>query len=349
MGFSADDAFSALSPDLIMDAVELSDREPSGQFSQLNSLENRVFSVSTDDGGRLVLKFYRNGRWNDEAILEEHSFIRELGEAGAPVCPPLVLRNGATLMQAGPFRFSAWEGFRGRIADEFDESMLFQAGRSLAMIHSVGSRSSFHSRPSFNAGYLILGPLRQLKESGSIPADILASYEECALAAASALDAVCATMPAHRIHGDFHWGNILWDGSGFRVLDFDDACVGPAAQDIWMIAPAQDTEGEEKRGILLAGYRSVRPFEESWLTSIGPLKTARFIDYSAWVAQRYGETVFKSSFPGFGSREYWESELKDIKAVLLASLPREALPEHIVKEYEAAASLTNKDYFFDME
>jgi Ser/Thr protein kinase RdoA (MazF antagonist) len=348
MDFPADDAFSALSPDLIMDAVELSGRKPSGQFSQLNSLENRVFSVSTEDA-RIVLKFYRNGRWSDEAILEEHGFIRELGDAGAPVCPALVLTDGTTLMQAGPFRFSAWEGFRGRIADEFDESMLFQAGRALAQIHSVGSRSSFSSRPPFSAESLILRPLKQLKESGAIPADILPTYEECAMAAASALDKACSSMPSHRIHGDFHWGNILWDGSAFKILDFDDACVGPASQDIWMIAPAQDKEGESKREIMLSGYRSLRPFEDSWLASIGPLKTARFIDYSAWISQRFGEPVFKSSFPGFGSREYWEAELKDIKAVLLATLPHEGLPEHIVKEYEAASSLTNKDYFFDME
>jgi Ser/Thr protein kinase RdoA (MazF antagonist) len=258
MDFPADDAFSALSPDLIMDAVELSGRKPSGQFSQLNSLENRVFSVSTEDA-RIVLKFYRNGRWSDEAILEEHGFIRELGDAGAPVCPALVLTDGTTLMQAGPFRFSAWEGFRGRIADEFDESMLFQAGRALAQIHSVGSRSSFSSRPPFSAESLILRPLKQLKESGAIPADILPTYEECAMAAASALDKACSSMPSHRIHGDFHWGNILWDGSAFKILDFDDACVGPASQDIWMIAPAQDKEGESKREIMLSGYRTYAP------------------------------------------------------------------------------------------
>ncbi len=343
----SDDAFSSLTPDLIMDAVELTGNSPSGQFTQLNSLENRVFDAETEDGGRLILKFYRSSRWSDAAILEEHVFLRELEDSGAPVSAPLALKSGITLMKAGTFSFAAWKRFPGRIADEFSESMLHHAGRSLGLIHEVGSRGAFAERPALDASSLVLEPFQRLKESVSIPSDILPDYEECALAAAKAIQ-TAASMPRHRIHGDFHWGNILWAGDDLKIVDFDDACVGPAVQDVWMIAPATDPEGVERRRVMLEGYRSVRPFQDEWLSAIGALKAARFIDYSAWIRQRFDEPVFASSFPGFGTREYWEAELKDLKAVLVTSLPASIVPEHIRKEYEEASKLTNKDYFFDL-
>ena len=37
-----------------------------------------------------------------------------------------------------------------------------------------------------------------------------------------------------RLHGDCHIGNVLWqDGPCF--VDFDDARMGPAVQDLWML------------------------------------------------------------------------------------------------------------------
>jgi Ser/Thr protein kinase RdoA (MazF antagonist) len=343
------DAFSALTPDLVMDAVERCGREPTGRFSQLNSLENRVFQAHAEDGSCLILKFYRPGRWNDQAILEEHAFLSELAEAGAPVLAPITLPGGSSLGSLGAFRFCAWERFTGRISDEFTEQMLFRAGRALALIHQVGSRSSFKVRPRLDSGSLIVQPLEYLLGSGLVPSGIKQAYRECALAAAAALDASLAGMPSHRIHGDFHWGNILWDGETMLIVDFDDCAEGPAAQDIWMIAPAGDPEGLAKREALLAGYRRLRPFDETWLDAIGPLRAARYVDYAAWIAMRYGEAVFRSSFPNFNEAEHWEAELKDLKDVLMGSLPRQAIPESVIEEYEEASRLTNKDYFFDME
>ena len=44
----------------------------------------------------MVVKFYREGRWSDAQILEEHAFALELAEQEIPVAAPLVLA-GATL------------------------------------------------------------------------------------------------------------------------------------------------------------------------------------------------------------------------------------------------------------
>ena len=343
------DAFRALDPDRIMQAVIQAGFEPTGEFAQLNSLENRVFQVTVEDERRLVLKFYRPGRWERSAIAEEHGFIAELAASGLPVCAPLTLSCGSTIDECGQFFFSAWERARGRIPDEFTDEMLFEAGRCLAVLHAVGQKDSFQNRPRLDADTLIRQPLMRLLESDSIPGDVRDRYAESARAAAEALDASLASMPSHRIHGDFHWGNILYDGKTLRSLDFDDCAVGPAVQDVWMIAPAIDQAGVAQREKLLSGYRSVRPFPEEWLSAIGPLKAGRYVDYAAWVASRLGESAFQSAFPSFGTREYWEAELADLEAVVRDCLPRERVPERIMKEYEEAASLTNKDYFFDLE
>ena len=46
----------------------------------LNSYENRVYQVGIEGGTPVIAKFYREGRWSDEQILEEHAFSAELVE-----------------------------------------------------------------------------------------------------------------------------------------------------------------------------------------------------------------------------------------------------------------------------
>ena len=84
--------FSALSPDLVMSAVESIGIWPAGEPFALNSYENRVLMFRDDDGGRWVVKFYRPNRWSNEAIQEEHDFLTELTQAGVSVVAPW--RNG---------------------------------------------------------------------------------------------------------------------------------------------------------------------------------------------------------------------------------------------------------------
>ena len=64
---------------------------------QLNSFENRVLLVQLEDGGAVVAKFYRPGRWSDGQILEEHAFSTELAASEVPVAAPLADASGRTL------------------------------------------------------------------------------------------------------------------------------------------------------------------------------------------------------------------------------------------------------------
>src|SRR5262249_16477377 len=71
--------FYQLTPDVIMEAVEKAGWSPTGEYLQLNSYENRVFSIRLEkEPFDIIAKFYRPGRWSRAALLEEHEFLAEL-------------------------------------------------------------------------------------------------------------------------------------------------------------------------------------------------------------------------------------------------------------------------------
>src|SRR5436190_11229013 len=83
--------YAALTPPLVLDALDSVGLRGDGRLLQLNSYENRVFQVYLEDGPVVVAKFYRPSRWSDEQILEEHQFTAELVVQEVPVVPPLAL------------------------------------------------------------------------------------------------------------------------------------------------------------------------------------------------------------------------------------------------------------------
>src|SRR5438045_4428241 len=88
--------YAALTPPLVLDALDSVGLRGDGRLLQLNSYENRVFQVFLEDGSVVVPKFYRPGRWTDEQILEEHAFTAELAADEIPVVAPLVLAADAS-------------------------------------------------------------------------------------------------------------------------------------------------------------------------------------------------------------------------------------------------------------
>src|SRR3989449_10571885 len=86
--------FFALTPDRVLDAVEVGGLRCTGRCLPLRAFENRVYEVELEDERRLVVKFYRPGRWSRETILDEHAFLADLAAAEVPAGAPIDLRNG---------------------------------------------------------------------------------------------------------------------------------------------------------------------------------------------------------------------------------------------------------------
>ena len=160
--------FAGLDPDRVLDALEAMGLDCDGRVLALNSYENRVFRVGIHDADPVVAKFYRPGRWSDDAILEEHAFAMELAERDAPVVPPLGI-NGKTLHHHDGQRIALFP-LRGGHAPELDDrDSLTLLGRVLGRLHAVGEQRRFRHRLTLDIEGFGRRSLQTLLDCGQLP------------------------------------------------------------------------------------------------------------------------------------------------------------------------------------
>ena len=308
--------YARLTPDQVLDALASVGLYGDGRLMALSSYENRVYQATLEDGERVVAKFYRPGRWSEAQILEEHAFAAELMAAEVPAVGPLVL-NGPTLHQHDGFAFSVspWRGGRQPELDDFE--VLEWIGRFLARLHTVGEQHDFAHRPTLDVASMGRAPMQWLLAHGQLPPHILSRWQPVCEAAITMAAQALEHHPSRRIrlHGDCHPGNILWtpvddDGHGGpHFVDLDDARMGPAVQDLWMLQSGDRSQRTQQLSALLEGYEQFRSFDRRELALIEPLRTLRLIHYSAWLARRWQDPVFPVNFPWFGSSDYWRGQV----------------------------------------
>ena len=312
--------FSALTPDVVLDALASVGLYGDGRLMALSSYENRVYQVSLEDGSRVVAKFYRPERWSNAQIAEEHAFAAELLEAEVPAVAPLVLQ-GQTLHPYGGFAFSVspWRG--GRQPELDDWEVLEWLGRFLARIHNVGAAQPFSARPTLDSASFGTASYDWLLAHDMIPLDVRSGWREACeqalalIASGGAAGYRVQDAAALRLHGDCHPGNILWTPldeygrGGPHFVDLDDARMGPAVQDLWMLLSGERAQRTQQLSALLEGYEQLRPFDRRELALIEPLRTLRLIHYSAWLARRWQDPIFPINFPWFGSSDYWRGQI----------------------------------------
>ena len=151
--------YESLSPELVLDAVESLSLIPSGHLLALNSYENRVYQVGLNEGDAVIVKFYRPGRWSNEAILEEHAFASELAKAEIPVIAPICAENGQTLHEFCGFRFALFPRRGGRAPELDNKDHLMWLGRFLGRMHAIGGLKRFQHRPQLGIDYLGYQPI----------------------------------------------------------------------------------------------------------------------------------------------------------------------------------------------
>ncbi len=308
-------AFSLLTPDCVMNALDSLGYRCDGRLLALNSYENRVYQVGMEDSEPVIAKFYRPGRWTDEAILEEHAFVHELTEHEIPVVPALVV-GGQTLHRFEGFRFTVFPRRGGRAPEFGDRDTLEWMGRFLGRIHAIGALKSFAHRPKLDMTSFGVEPLHFLLSHQMIPADLDAAYRSVA---DQALDGVrhcfdqAGNQPALRLHGDCHAGNVLWTDDGPHFVDFDDSRMGPAVQDLWMLLSGDRADMTRQLMDVLEGYQDFYEFDARQLHLIEALRTLRLIHYSAWLAQRWDEPAFKHAFPWFNTQRYWQERILELR------------------------------------
>ena len=315
--------FDHLTPQAALDALDATGLRGDGRLLQLNSYENRVFQVMLEDGAAVVAKFYRPGRWSDAQILEEHAFAAELAAAEVPVVAPLVLGDGQTLAHAliagQPFRLAAYPRRSGHGPELDQPDTLRWLGRFIARLHAVGDQRAFVHRRTLDPQTFGHAPLARLLDGDLIPPAQLDGWRSACQQALALVDAAFAAVPAQllRLHGDCHPGNILWrdeeDAGGPHIVDLDDAVMGPAIQDLWMLLSGNTDAMRGQMAAVLQGYRQFRRFDARELVLIEPLRTLRMIHHSAWIARRWGDPAFPIAFPWFEGAAYWQQQAQQLR------------------------------------
>ncbi|TDJ35335.1 MAG: serine/threonine protein kinase [Gammaproteobacteria bacterium] len=308
-------AFAELQPDDILTTMEELGFHCDGRFLALNSYENRVYQIGIENQQPVVTKFYRPGRWSDEAILEEHSFSAELADAEIPVVAPLML-HGKSLHHSGNFRLSVSPCRGGRAPELDDKDLMRQLGRLVARIHLLSETKSFLHRPMLDIETYGYQSSAYLLEESFIPASLEDAYQGIVRHLFDNIDACyerAGNVRNLRLHGDFHPGNVLVAGERLHIVDLDDAKTGPAMQDLWMFLSGDRNEQTPQLSTLLEGYQEFRSFDARELNLVEALRTLRIMHYAAWLARRWEDPAFKLAFPWFNSARYWDEHILSLR------------------------------------
>jgi len=330
--------YAGLTPNLVLDALDSVGLRGDGRLLQLNSYENRVFQVFLEDGGVVVAKFYRPGRWSDEQILEEHRFSAELAAEEIPVVAPLTVSAidasplaptlagepptlACIAAPEGNFRFAVTPRRAGRAPMLEAPAELEWLGRFIGRMHAVGARAAFSCRRTLDVADFGWASRDWLLQSGVVPDDALPAWKQAVDEALTVVDSAfdrAGTLQTIRLHGDCHAGNVLWTDAGPHFVDLDDALNGPAMQDLWMLLPGDLASSRPQLRALLAGYEAFMDFDDRELALVEPLRTLRLVHYSAWLARRWNDPAFPAAFPWFSGVAYWRQQTQQLHEQLAA-------------------------------
>lgn len=318
--------FFGLGPDRVLDAVEAAGYVCTGLCYPLNSYENRVYEVEVEEDPdlgviktdasslRRIVKFYRPGRWSREQIEEEHRFLAELVDAEIPAVPPLSFPDGETLWEApdAGVWYTIFPKVGGRMNDELNADQLEMLGRLLARLHNVGASGAAPHRPALTPSTYGLANLNYLLEHDQLPAELRDSFTGAVGEICRLSEPLFERADYHRVHGDCHLGNILWDRGRPFLVDFDDLVRAPAVQDLWLLVPGRDEESRRNLALVIESYEQLRAFDRGQFALIEPLRALRFVHFAAWIARRWQDPAFPQAFPHFGTQQYWAELTRDL-------------------------------------
>jgi Ser/Thr protein kinase RdoA (MazF antagonist) len=312
---SKTNSFYNVDPNLILSLAEANGFTVTGELTQLNSYENRVFDIKLENNESIIAKFYRPNRWSKATILDEHDFLKELKSESIEVAQPLALKKfTSTVGDTGGIYFCFFEKVRGRLIQELNLDQYKKIGRWLARLHNVGARKSAENRS-------YIGPSEDFKWEqldrllSKVSPEVINRYEPAAVKIFEKLDDELQKFNFIRLHGDLHRGNILENSDKeFVMVDFDDMINGPEVQDFWMLLPSDDLQSVEIQ-TLIDAYSELREFPYEQLDLIPLLRGYRIITYAMWIMNRWEDPSFPKLFPDFGGYSYWAEETESLERI----------------------------------
>lgn len=308
-------SFHQLTPDYVLQAVEAQGFITDGRMLALNSYENRVYQVGIEDSEPVVVKFYRPERWTNEQIQEEQDFTFELLEQELPVVTPLRNADNKSLLQYEQMRLSIFPRKGGRAPELDNPDNLHTLGQCLGRMHRVGQARDFEYRPSLTWQSYGEESLAFVVDN-MIPDNLRDAYQSLGkdlLKVVQQRFDQCSDLKWIRSHADCHIGNILWRDDASHFVDFDDARMAPAMQDLWMFLSGERYEQVAQLEKILDGYEMFNSFDTRELQLIEPLRTLRMMHHCAWLARRWDDPAFPKHFPWFNTERYWGEHILQLR------------------------------------
>jgi len=308
------DLWESLSQDTVLNTVESTINDKlSNLIIKRNSYINRVYELKKSSGESMIAKFYRPGRWTKDLILEEHNLLKKLGEIELNVINPLTY-NKQTLFEYNNIFYAIFPKRGGRALDEFSKDSWQEIGRLLGRMHNMGATIKESSRIQWKPDVATKKSVDYLINGNHLPQDYRDSFRNIMNVFFERTKNVFGQEKMMLIHGDCHQGNLIHrPGEGIYIIDFDDICVGPAVQDLWMLLPDTAENCQKEISWFLEGYETFRPFNKASLDFIPVLKVMRMLHFASWCAMQKNDMYFDDHFPEWGTTRYWNSLIKDIQ------------------------------------
>lgn len=301
----------------MINAVESQGYLSDSRLLALNSYENRVYQVGIEEQAPVIAKFYRPERWSPAQIQEEHDFTQELLDAELSVVAPW-RKEQISLFAYESFYFAIYPRQGGHAPELDNDQHLEMLGRTLGRLHAIGSSRDFQHRPSLDIQRISRDSIA-LIDSKFMPVELQPAYRSLTrdlLAHIERQRPLLESCDFLRVHGDCHVGNLLWRDGIPHFVDFDDAMMAPAIQDLWMLLSGDPQQQRQQMQTILRGYEDFFDFDDRQMQLIETLRTLRILYYSAWIAKRWQDPAFPYAFPWFNTQRYWSEHILQLREQL---------------------------------
>jgi Ser/Thr protein kinase RdoA (MazF antagonist) len=259
--------------------------------------------VDRRDGVAYALRLHRPWYHTLDELISERVWIRALADTGIAVQMPVRTRDGqeyasVTVPGTGERRFAGLAHWTtGRVLAEvlrettdtaIAEQHFAQLGAVTASLHDQAAAwqpPAAFTRHALDADGFMgstphWGPFWDHQALSAAERRLMLDTRARLHAALARLDRQPSAYSV--IHADMHPGNVLVDGDGLTVIDFDDAAWGWHAYDV---AVALLNHQAFERAYL-SGYRSVRRISEQSLMLVPMFRLVRGLAQIGWYHQR---------------------------------------------------------------
>ena len=214
----------------------------------------------------------------------------------------------------GPYYYCLYPKFGGHEQAELSNENLRWLGRLLGRLHNITHSLNVKNRLHLTAETYGWRSLDSILDKPHAPESLRDSLEDVISQCLEKIEPLFTQdWKPFAVHGDCHFGNILWNKDGPTLVDFDDMVVAPAIQDIWMLFFGDEDEQREQKKNFFEGYEMFRYFDHASFILTEPLRTLRMIRHAAWIGERFEEEIFKRAFPYYAETRYWQDFLLSIK------------------------------------